>query len=283
MKKGENFLMQLIVRPIGFDWMDRLDQEANKILKEKPKFKKNIFAKALDASLTGISMVASDILGTVPADSVEEKQDDPLKMMQLKPKEKKRVEGIHEKTSKLGFDFKIRMAYLAKSDIFNASKGAGGFVGFIKQFTANDLNGLMPDMDRTATSTAYFFSKRHMANKKNKILQNYIKRDIWAGRKAKIMNIEELATIWHFPHEGVVKAPMIQKTPGKKAEAPMILPKSEEIVGEERARPIFLEEEEEEIGEEIKEAPMRHEAEKEPVIEDVNKKSTPPGNLPLGE
>jgi hypothetical protein len=75
---------------------------------------------------------------------------------------------------------------------------------------------------------------------------------------------------------------MIQKTPGKKAEAPMSLPKSEEIVGEERARPIFLEEEEE-AGDEIKEAPVRAEAEKNPVIEDVNKKNAPPGNLPLGE
>jgi hypothetical protein len=43
-----------------------------------------------------------------------------------------------------------------------------------------------------------------------------------------ILNTEELASIWHFPVEASVKAPLIQKVPGKKAEPPASLPISME-------------------------------------------------------
>ena len=42
------------------------------------------------------------------------------------------------------------------------------------------------------------------------------------------MDIEELATLWHFPLEANVKAPFIQKAPGRKADAPASLPIFEE-------------------------------------------------------
>ncbi|NTU99066.1 hypothetical protein HGA64_03615 [Candidatus Falkowbacteria bacterium] len=45
------------------------------------------------------------------------------------------------------------------------------------------------------------------------------------------MNSEELATLWHFPIEHVVKAPMLQKASGRRAEAPMSLPVSEAPAG----------------------------------------------------
>jgi hypothetical protein len=100
------------------------------------------------------------------------------------------------------------------------------------------------------------------------------------------MNIEELATIWHFPHEGVVKAPLIQKAPGRKAEPPMTLPQAEEIVGEEKAEPLFLGELREEVGaekipaESTASAPAK---EKPPAIEEMpeENKGAPPENLPF--
>jgi hypothetical protein len=56
------------------------------------------------------------------------------------------------------------------------------------------------------------------------------------GRKRYILNIEELATIWHFPLEAVVKAPLLQKAPGRKSEAPISLP----IEGENQRQRAFL-------------------------------------------
>jgi hypothetical protein len=44
------------------------------------------------------------------------------------------------------------------------------------------------------------------------------------GRLPHILNTEELASIWHFPVEASVKAPLVQKAPGRKAEPPAGLP-----------------------------------------------------------
>ena len=85
-----------------------------------------------------------------PAEQTPEK-DDSLRMMNLKPKEKKQIEAIQEKASKLGFNCKMRMIYVAKKDVINKPKCINGFVGYIKQFIDLDLNNLKPDMDKTAT------------------------------------------------------------------------------------------------------------------------------------
>ena len=41
------------------------------------------------------------------------------------------------------------------------------------------------------------------------------------------MNVEELASLWHFPIESVTKAPLLQKASGRKAEPPASLPLEE--------------------------------------------------------
>ena len=147
----------------------------------------------------------------------------------------------------------------------NKKKVANGFVGFIKQFATLDLNNLKPDMDMTATQTEYFLKERRLNQKKNRIVNSYIKRDEWAGRRPGLLNIEELATIWHFPVESIVKAPLIQKAPGRKAGPPMKLPVGEKIVSEKIVEPIFAEEELQNKKAKI-----------------ILQKGMPPGNLPVG-
>jgi hypothetical protein len=301
LRPGENLWYQILLIPIGFDWMEKLDKEVSKILGEKPKLKKNILHYGADAALGLISGLGTAVMGSVESEKKVEKKDESLKMMNLKPKQKKRVEGIEKKSGKVAYDFKIRFVYLAEKEVFNKAKVFGGFVGYMKQFAAVDSNNLKPDMDKTATSTAYFFRKGHLASKKNKILKNYINRDTVAGRKRGLLNVEELATIWHFPNEGVVKAPMIQKAPGRKAEPPMTLPQAEEIVGEEKAEPLFLGELQEETNvkvsapttasssapeDKLADTPMDEPAsapdfDDEAKPADEENKGTPPPNLPF--
>jgi hypothetical protein len=240
LRPGENLWYQLLLIPIGFDWMDELDEEVSKILGEKPKLEKNIFHHGVDAALGIINEFGNAVIASPEAEKKVEKKDDVLKMMNLKPKQKKRVEGIEKKSGKVAYRFKIRVVYIAEKELFNKAKVFGGFVGFMKQFAAVDSNNLKPDMDRTVTTANYFFRKGNLNGKKNRIFRNYIKRDTVAGRSRGLLNIEELATIWHFPNEGTVKAPLIQKAPGRKAEPPMSLPQSEKLVSEEKAEPLFF-------------------------------------------
>lgn len=298
--KGEQLWFQIILKPIGFDWMDGLDEEANKILKEKKISKQNFLNKGADLALGGINAIGNAALGSSSSSETIEKkeEDDSLRMLNLKPKQRKQVEAIHEKTAKMGFKFKIRMIYLAKKEVMNKPKVMSGFVGFMKQFKSMDLNGFKPDLDRTGTTSAYFFQKKHLNRKKNRILKNYIKRSATAGRKTTILNVEEIATVWHFPLDASVKAPLVQKTPGKKAEAPMSLPKGEETVSGETAEPMFLEEDKidskkssieinkfdvsETEEKENKEDASAGSAQGEKEEEDSGVSGTPPSNLPIG-
>ncbi|MDD4902013.1 MAG: hypothetical protein PHE24_02650 [Patescibacteria group bacterium] len=293
LQPGENLWYQMLVIPIGFDWMDELDKEVSKILGEKSEFKKNILHYSADAALGLISAAGSAVMGPVEAaEKKVEKKDDVLKMMQLKPKQKKRVEGIEKKSGKVAFDFKIRFVYLAEKEVYNKAKVFGGFVGFMKQFAAIDSNGLKPDMDKTATTANYLFRQSNLKRRKNRIFQYYLKRDTVGGRKRGLLNVEELATIWHFPNMGTVKAPLIQMAPGRKAEPPMTLPQAEEIVSQEKAEPLFLGELQEEpafakatagkLGVEKKSADEPEEPAAEAAPEEPKEdKGAPPPNLPF--
>jgi hypothetical protein len=103
-----------------------------------------------------------------------------------------------------------------------------GFTGYIKQFATMDLNNIKPDMGTTGTKTAYFAKDSRLVGKKNRLMANYVARSAWSGRLPGLYNIEELATLWHFPLEANVKAPLIQKAPGRKSDAPSSLPIFEE-------------------------------------------------------
>jgi len=243
LRKGEQIWFQIILIPIGFDWPEIGDKEISKILGETVEVKKDIFDKLGDTVIKWIGDF-SEFIYKLWGDIEEkdkEQQEDAFKIMNLKPKEKKQIEAIQNKVSKLGFEAKFRFVYVAKKEVMNKPKALNGFVGFIKQFACMDLNNLKPDLEVTATKANYFLKDYRINIKKNKIMQAYKSRDDSAGRNPGIFNIEELASIWHFPIESVVKAPLIQKAPGRKAEPPMSLPIGEEIVSEELLEPIFEE------------------------------------------
>jgi len=229
MRAGEQFWFQIIVIPTGFDWIKKADEEADNIL-GKGKNKTTFSNRMADKILAGIDWASEAVFSLWKDIEVEKKEERARSLMELKPKEKNQMEGVYRKASKLAFEAKIRVVYLARKDAMNKTKVANGIVGYMKQFATLDLNSFKPDLSYTMTRTAYFMKKSRLNNKKNRIINNYVRRDAWGGRLAGLFTIEELATIWHFPVAASVKAPMIQKAPGHKADAPASLPISEEVV-----------------------------------------------------
>ncbi|MBI4778942.1 hypothetical protein HY797_00625 [Candidatus Falkowbacteria bacterium] len=109
----------------------------------------------------------------------------------------------------------------------NKNKVSYGFTGYMKQFNFNDLNSYKPDSGGgTMTKVPYdiIFGKHRVITRKRKLMAAYKFRSDVRGRLPHILNTEELASIWHFPVEASVKAPLIQKAPGRKAEPPAGLP-----------------------------------------------------------
>lgn len=286
LRKGEQFWFQIITKPIDMvAWTKKGDLEIKALLKEEVAKEKNILDKAGDAVLNVVGMLSDAIYALLgmAGEATEEKKAEPLQYIMLKPKEKRQVDAITYKIGKIGYETKLRMVYMAKKDVMNKPKVVNGFVGFIKQFASLDLNNFKPDMNKTATSTAYFFKESRLNHRKNSIVQNYIARDGGAGRKMGILNTEELATLWHFPIESVVKAPLIQKAPGRKAEPPSSLPIGAETVSEDLLEPmesIFEEEPAPVKTPEFMAEPPREEKKKEEK-EEKEERGAPPSNLPF--
>lgn len=232
LRSGEQLWLQFIVIPTGFDWIKRSDKEVDKILGKEVK-KEGGLIKFV-TWIGDLSEYVFAIWG-----EIKPKETKTTSMMELTPKKKKQIEAIHQKASKLGFEFKMRVVYIAKKELLNKAKVVNGLVGWIKQFGALDLNNFKPDMNVTGTKTAYFNKDSRLITKKNTLMQNYINRSGYDGRTPGILNIEELATLWHFPLEANVKAPMIQKAPGRKADAPSSLPIFEETTSQNLPPDIF--------------------------------------------
>ena len=237
MKKGENLWYQILVYPTDVKALEEKGKnEIGKILKEKSSsggggggIFGGMFSEIGDIFLGIIQQLTGNVAF---GSKTESAKDDSLKMMNLKPKEKKQVEAIQQKVSKQVFETKIRFIYAAKKEVMNKPKATWGFVGFMKQFLDVDLNGLKPDMKVTITTAHYLFVDWRKNERKSKLMYAYKRRSGTRGRKRFLLNTEELATLWHVPIEAVVRTPLIQKSPGRKSEPPMSLPLTEEVTDE---------------------------------------------------
>ena len=224
LRQGEQLWFQIIVIPIGFDWIKECEKAVDKILGRKGKSKPGVISKLVEWMGEASELIYSiwgDIEGKEKADSGEKK------MLELTPLEKRKAEAAHHKSTLIAFEAKIRMVYVARRDVINKGKVANGIVGYMKQFASPDLNNLKPDLDLTMTKAQYFFQNYRVEEKKKKIYQAYIRRSDNRGLRPGLFNIEELATLWHFPMEAGVKSSLVQKAPGRKADAPSALPLEE--------------------------------------------------------
>ena len=213
---GENLWMQIIVTPTNNSWKEEGIKLAKELIEQKkPVAKQTIVNKAGDLPMK----VAKEALKAWKADFSEEAaaENKPEEKATLTPGMRSTVEAIEEKISKIGFKTKIRILYAANKSVFKPSKCLQGFVGSLNQFFSSTRNGITPK----ATAD----SKKGGTN----FVEMFKKRKLKMGISPFILNITELATVWHFPL-AFVKTPLIQKTASKRAEPPTGLP-VDEIAG----------------------------------------------------
>ena len=228
---GEQFWYQVLIEPEQFEWPKLAMVEIKKILKEKGASGSHIGDVLVDKFLGGLNSMSTGIYRLLGGEPSEIEEYEPLKMLELNPIEKEQVESITEKTGKFGFKTKIRFIHIGKKETFNKIKGMSGMIGFMRQFVRMHINGLKPDTRITMTrnSHLYFFKNIRLNWKKNRIMNNYRVRSATNGRNKTVLNIEEIATLWHFPSDLGIKAPLLQKVLGKKSEPPATLPSISEI------------------------------------------------------
>jgi len=123
---------------------------------------------------------------------------------ELSERDKTRISEVEKKATKLGYQVKIRLAYLGESES-SAKQRMQALVGTFKQFNSTNLNGFK-------VTNASFRNEDLNAYKTRLFTDNGF-----------ILNIEELASVFHLPHTNV-ETPNIVWASSKTAEPPAKLP-----------------------------------------------------------
>jgi hypothetical protein len=220
--KGEQIWLQIIITPIGSEWKSEGVKLIRKMMGLKVPTKKTFLEKITEAPLNFLSRISEEIW---PTSSVSEKTPEE-KLATLTPAEKRVIEAIQNKISKPAFAVKFRMVYLAKKEFFSKTRGVIGVLGALSQFSSLDMNGFKPH-DTVKTTKSPIFGEKSLINKQNQLLKAYRERDIFFGAPLFILNVEELATIYHLPvspKETILRVPSIKTIGSKKGEPPFGLP-----------------------------------------------------------
>lgn len=216
LRPGEQFWMQIRVTPSDESWQKKGQEEVDKMLG-----KKKVHHKSLLEDLIGLPMDAvAELTGIGAAPPAPVKKEEQPRMLQLSPRERTVLEAVQEKLSKIGFMCKIRVVYVAHRNVFNKGR-LGQLRGTLSQFQSIDMNGFKGYGPVTPKGD-YVWQRWSENEKKTKLMKNYKGRS-GKGASAYALNIEELATLWHFPMTDI-KAPLVMKTEAKRAEPPAYLP-----------------------------------------------------------
>jgi len=188
---GEEIWVQMLARPIADDWHKQTSGWISGVRNGKSSSLK-----------TGLSFLPQmfEALWKPP----EAGAGGTVTVKELSDRDKTRISEAETKATKLGYQVKIRIAYLGDNAV-NARQQMQAIVGTFKQFNSTNLNG---------------FKASNSSFKKEDIAA-YRQRSF--GSNGYILNIEELASVYHLPHTSV-ETPNIVWATSKTAEPPAKLP-----------------------------------------------------------
>lgn len=219
---GEQVWLQWVITPVRGQWIKPGQALTDKIMGRESAAGGPISQTWAEIK-RWVDEIIAQIFGAPRASEAPRAMGDTPNLMRLSPGEKDALEALQRKTSKIGFQTKFRLVYAAKKDVYDVPKGAVAVIGAILQFNTQDRNGFCPAL-KTKTSTHYFFKPARLLARKQRLLRNFRLRAADKGwGKGFVLNIEELATVWHFPSMEV-KVPLVQTIESKRGEPPPTVP-----------------------------------------------------------
>ena len=199
----------------------------DKIKGVKKEPKKTVLDSIVSFPITLAQEVLKVLLAS-PTEVVKKKPDNKElfpRMMALSPGERDALEAVERKGSKILYDCKVRIIYVAKKEVMVKSHIANPFIGAIKQTNTAHMQSLKPESKKVGVNgTLWWFKDQRNNLRKTKLMTAYRLRSNWKGMPNFFLSTEELATLWHFPILIQVKAPQLLRTQAKKSEAPANLP-----------------------------------------------------------
>jgi len=192
---GEEVWIQILARPITDDWHKSSDRW---IAKVKSGGSTSLFSED-GPNLAWFGGLISALWqppvdGKIGGSGAKE----------LSERDKVRLSEASSKATKLGYEVKIRLVFLGESTE-NARLRMQAIVGTFKQFNSTNLNGFK--------ISSPSFKKEDLAKYRARSFKS----------RGYILNIEELASVFHLPHTNV-ETPNIVWASNKTAEPPSKLP-----------------------------------------------------------
>ncbi len=219
LKSEEQIWVQFLIRPTGSDWKDECDEVVNKMMGRDKKIKTS------SPPLFGVTLqeaVRSPFEHPSLEVKKEDKKNNDFKFLVLSPTEKEALEGIERKTAKLGFETTLRFIYVDHRDSFSRDN-VMGVMGVFRQFSTQNLNLLRPYKPTMTAAVHGLFKETRLNYRRRVIFERYRDLTLSPKKPVPILNIEELATICHFPITAVT-SPQLQRIESKKGTPPPNLP-----------------------------------------------------------
>ena len=192
LQKDEEAWIQLVIRPVSNFWQDDSKKYISAIRDGKNPAGESAWSK----------------LGDIFADAFKSSEEGKItkEVVKLAPGQEEELSKIEEKMLKVGFEFAIRVVAKAENQM-RSEQILRDVVASFKQFTTAHLNNF--------TNTSDLVDAK-------KIYEDFRKRSLSTDIDD-ILNIEELASVFHLPNISV-ETPNISWSRARKAEPPMNLP-----------------------------------------------------------
>ncbi len=192
--KSEELWIQILTRPIPDDWhKSTTDKWVQKVKSGKKTF---LGGSGIDWTWL---VEAIGALFRPPAGGTNSEVT-----VELSERAKTQIAKAEEKATKLGYEVKIRLAYLGQNQV-DAKLNMQALVGTFKQYNSTNLNGFKQIGGSFNPEDLDAYKKRQFTN------------------RGFILNISELASVYHLPHTSV-ETPNIVWASSKTAEPPAKLP-----------------------------------------------------------
>ena len=202
--RNEELWIQILARPIPDDWhKNTTDKWVQKI-----KSGRRSFIGGLGIDWTWL-VEALAALFRPPAGGTNSEVK-----VELSERAKTQISKAEEKATKLGYEVKIRLAYLGQNET-DAKLNMQALVGTFKQYNSTNLNGFRQLGGTFNPADLDAYKMRQFTN------------------RGFILNISELASVYHLPHTSV-ETPNIVWATSKTAEPPAKLPVITGVIEEDK-------------------------------------------------
>lgn len=202
----ESASIQVLLRPVDDDWQEHIKKMIRKTEKKDAKSHHHMSWNPLVWIGNLISIFAESPEESLKHDeSWEEKDDEPID-----------DEGLmKEKVKKTGYKATIRIITTG-NDVGNTEAELANIISAFSQFASPAYNKFKPVKKKSLSL----------------LIEHYIFRQFAWWQSSPVLNSEELATLYHFPHSKYNKQPEIRWQRFKVVKAPVHIPKEWLYIGD---------------------------------------------------